>query len=140
MPAPFFRVRNQDKKPVRTNSCCRLALECMASTALLLIAQANFDPPGAAMQWYDSYKEKVREFWESWTLKHKLGLLEAGFAMKGFEEIRQRGLLERTCDPSAAVCISLFVLLHVGLKRCYRPLSSCWCHERRREALGRNLR
>jgi hypothetical protein len=92
---------------------------------------------GAAMQ---RYKDKVGDCWKSWTPKHKHGLLEASVVMLDFEEIRQRGLLERTCDPSAAVCISLFVLLHVGLKRCYRPLSSCWCHERRREALGRNLR
>ena len=68
-------------------SCRRLR------TQLAPQAEANFDPPGAAMQ---RYKEKVSECLDSWTPMHKHRLLEASVVMLDFEEIRQLGLLERS--------------------------------------------
>ena len=104
-------------------------------TQLAPHAEANFDPPGAAMQ---RYKEKVSECLDSWTPMHKHRLLEASVVMLDFEEIRQLGLLERSVIHRP-LCTSLCVLLHVGLMLSLLPLSSCWRYERRREGLGRNL-
>ena len=83
-------------------SCRRLR------TQLAPQADANFDPPDAAMQ---RYKEKVSECLDSWTPMHKHRLLEASVVMRVyFEERRQLGLLERSVIHRAAVYIAVRAL------------------------------